>query len=89
MNNHYKGEGEPFSHSDPTIKEFREYFEKCAKEISTTGVNIDSHQIPSSVRIYCINSDRYFNLVGMTIDYLGGCGCPASISIEIEEEDSK
>lgn len=87
MSEHYKGEGEPFSHSDPTIKEFREQFERYAKEISMDGVNIDSHQIPSSVRVYCINKDKMFNIVGMTIDYLAGCKCPASISIEIEEEE--
>lgn len=86
MISRYKGDGEPFSVSDPTIKEFREQFETYAKEISTDGVNINSHNIPAKVRVYCINSDKFFNLVGMTIDYLGGCGCPASISLEIEEE---
>jgi hypothetical protein len=83
----YKGEGSPFSTIDPTIKEFREQFEQAAKEVSSDGVSVDSHSgVPSSVRVWCINSDRYFNVVGIAIDYMGGCGCPASISIEIEEE---
>lgn len=85
MSSVYKGDGNPFTISDPTIKEFKEQFDKCAKEISIDGVNIDSHNIPSSVRVYCINN-KFYNLVGMSIDYLGGCGSPASISIEIEEE---
>ena len=83
----YKGEGNPFSTDNPTIYEFNEQFAKCSEEISIDGKLINSHKIPTRVTVTCINNDKIYNIVGMSMDYLFGCGCPASICIEIEEEE--
>lgn len=82
----YQGDGSPFSTPDPTIKEFRERFDNYASDITVDGDFIMSHKIKSSVQVRCINSDKSYRLVGMTIGQLMGCGCWADIILEIEEE---
>lgn len=84
----YCGHGSPFSQEDPTIKEFRDQFEVLAKEISSDGgILMDSHKIPATVSIDCLNNDKTYTIVGLTVGMLGGCGCWRDIQIEIMEEE--
>lgn len=83
----YCGNGSPFTQEDPTIKEFRDQFDVYAKEISVDGVLMDSHNIPTSVSIDCLNNDKTYTIVGLTVGMLGGCGCWRDIQIEIMEEE--
>ena len=69
------------------IKDFKKEFDICSKEVSMNGETVDSHPgIPAEVSISCVNNDNYYTVEDISIDYLGGCGCPASIVIEIREE---
>lgn len=94
MSNEYEGWGNPFTQSDPTIKEFKKQFVKYEDEI--TGIDgkssgdedyIGSHKISSSVRVRIINddSDDDYELVGMDVDRLGGCGCWSGIVLEVRK----
>lgn len=65
----------PFSSAAPTIKEFQEEFQKIAEECSVDGININSHKIKTSVQVVCENSDDEFEIVGMGVGMLFGCGC--------------
>jgi hypothetical protein len=69
------------------IKKFKELFNSCSKEVSMDDETVDSHPgIPAEVTISCVNNDNYYTVEDISIDYLGGCGCHASIVIEIREE---
>lgn len=83
----YKGRGRPFSKEDPTIKEFSKDFDEISKEITVDGELMMSHNIPCTVQVRCINSDKSFVLVGIDSNSLGGCGCWSDIILEIEELD--
>jgi hypothetical protein len=66
------------------VKEFAERVADYAKEIGCDGVgSIAAHKIKSSVRVACKDSDAEFELVGIDVDMLPGCGCFDGIVLEI------
>lgn len=70
-----------------TIKDFKEQFDFCAKEVSMDGLKVDSHSgIPANVYVYCENNDNDYYISGIEIGYLGGFGCPSSINIKIRQD---
>jgi hypothetical protein len=88
----YEGNGNPFTKADPTITEFRTEFNKLANEIvcekyPTPEDYIGSHKIPSSVRVRVVNDDvdEYYDIVGLAVDQLCGCGCWSGVVIEIRK----
>lgn len=85
--NEYDGDGNPFQETNPSIKEFINQFKEYSDECSIDGITVNSHpSIPTRVGVYCINSDNFYDLVGISIDRLGGCSCAAGICLEIKQE---
>lgn len=82
----YKGYGNPFD-NEPNLKEFLIEFNKCVNEIGVTETEsrVNSHKFDANISIDCLNTNKEYKIVGMRLHYLGGCGCPSDISIEIEE----
>lgn len=86
MNKDYKGQGVPFETPQPNIKDFLEGFNDVAKECSVDGVLVDGHKLPTRVLIRCINSDKFYSVVGIDASAMPSCGCWSDVVIEIEEE---
>jgi hypothetical protein len=92
MDNNYEGWGAPFSKPDPTVREFKNIIEKYSEDIifekdANKPDYIQSHKIESSIRVRVINddSDDEYELVGVDIDRLGGCGCWSGIVLEVKK----
>lgn len=88
----YEGWGVPFSKADPTLREFKDKIEDYAKDIigekdKTKPDYIHSHKIESSIRIRVVNDETNddYEIVGIDIDRLGGCGCWSGIVIEVRK----
>ena len=67
-----------FTKPDPTIAEFREYLDRIAAETSSDGgKTLASHQIHTTVTVSSIDPDdnASYELVGIDVDHLFGCGC--------------
>jgi hypothetical protein len=82
----YQGNGNQFKTYDPTIKEFLEEINKYKDDISIDGETVNSHKLRTRVNVSCINNEKFYTLTGVAVDYLGGCGCPSGITLEIMEE---
>lgn len=82
----YKGYGNPFD-TEPYLQEFLVEFNKLVNEIGVTETQplINSHKFNADINVSCVNSDKEYKIVGLRLHYLGGCGCPSDITIEIEE----
>lgn len=78
-----------FSTIPPLVGEVKKEFNFLASSISNDGENIITHPMLSAqVTIRCNNNDRKYELIGISTEYLNGCGCPAGIILEIIEEDN-
>ncbi len=93
MANNYKGWGRAFDAPlgpAVSLKEFKEIFDTYVREIGLNEEgNIASHKIVGTIRVRCINPEnsKMYNLVGVDVDQLPGCGCWSGITLEIEEVD--
>jgi len=68
------------------VKEFADRIAEYAVEIGCDGNGrIASHKIPSAVHVRCADSDEEYELVGIDIEQLMGCGCWAGIVLEIRK----
>ncbi len=76
-----------FSEPNPTIKEFREDFERVASECSIDGITVNSHTLKSAVRVRLDDpdDDTSFEIVGIDVDQLIGCGCWSDVVIMIKK----
>lgn len=83
----YNGYGNALKTED--LQEFLKQFNYMVNEIgvSETEARVNSHTFNAGIRIDCLNTNKSYKIVGTRLGYLGGCGCPADIVIEIEEEN--
>lgn len=67
-------------------KDFNMYVDDIGVNLSDDGY-IGSHKIVGDIGIICENAEdnEYFELVGMELEQLGGCGCPSGIKIVIRK----
>lgn len=76
--------------TEPNLKEFtkvfREYVDDIGIDNNPHGF-IASHNIIGRIRVEDADDDEtYYNIVGLDMDQLGGCGCTAGIIIRIKKE---
>ena len=71
------------------INEFLSKFKEVAYEVSTNGETIASHDIPALVIVECHNNDIDFEIIDIDVDYMGGCGCPRSVIIQLVDKDKE
>ena len=75
---------------EPTLKEFSEVFNKYLNDVGCMDSEkgwIGSHKIVGDVRVYITDEDddTAFEIVGIEMDQLMGCGCPSGILIKIKK----
>ena len=80
-----------FSEPNPTIKEFKQAFENVASECSTDGITVNSHTLKSTVRVRLDDpdDDTSFEIVGIDVDQLFGCGCWSDVVIMIKKKNDE
>lgn len=82
----YEGMGDGFTQPDPTIKEFMDRMNRNIPEITIDGETVNAHKpISATVRVRCVNNDEEYELIGIDIDMLIGCGCWSGIVLEIKQ----
>nr|QMP83493.1 MAG: hypothetical protein [Caudoviricetes sp.] len=74
----------------PTLKEFATTFNSYLEMVGCMNNEegyIASHKIVGDIRIYDVdeNSDESYEIVGLEMGLLGGCGCEADIIIKIKK----
>ena len=75
---------------EPTLAEFAKTFDLYVKEIMNDNDPdefIYSHRIKGDIRV-CNDDDdddSGFQIVGLELDQLIGCGCPAGIVIKVKK----
>lgn len=74
----------------PTLKEFAETFNSYLNDIGCMDNPegwIASHKIVAGIRVYDIdeNDDTDYEIVGLDMDQLIGCGCLSDIVIKIKK----
>lgn len=73
----------------PTLKEFANVFNTYVKDIGCMDNAqgwIGSHKIVGDICVYIDDpdDDTALEIVSMSIDQLGGCGCPVGIVIHVK-----
>ena len=78
-----------FTTSDPTVSEFKKHIDSYASEIGCDGDQISSHKLKSSVSVQTEdpNDDNEYELVGLDISRLMGCGCWDGIVLMINKKN--
>lgn len=77
-----------FDEINPTIKAFSDQYLSYAKECTDDGVTVGSHQsLKTSVSVYCENDDVHYDIVGLDVEQLMGCGCWSGIQIVIKKRE--
>ena len=79
---------------EPTLKEFAETFNQYLDDIGCMDNDegyIGSHKIVGTIRLYNVdpNDDTDFEIVGLEMGQLMGCGCPADIIINIKRVEDE
>lgn len=75
----------------PTLKQFSEKF---LEYVDDTGVlknaqgMIYGHDIVGQVFVTCENTDEVFEIVGLSLHQLGGCGCSVDVEIVIKKQEN-
>lgn len=73
---------------EPNLREFKTLFDDYCNEILTSNTadpKINSHNIIGEVRIDCVNTEDEYEIVGLDIGQLIGCGCWSDIIIQIKK----
>lgn len=72
----------------PSLKEFDKALDWCVNEtdcrLSKDGY-IGSHEIVGHIDVVLEDSDDEYEIVGLRLDYLFGCGCPSGATIKIKK----
>lgn len=72
----------------PTIQEFLGKFNAVAAECSVDGVTVASHHpILTSVTVRSEDYQDSFNVVGIDVQQMPGCGCWSGVEIVIKKRD--
>lgn len=87
MNKYY------WNDKEPNLREFKNYFDYCCDDILGSDKNdpyIMSHKIVGDIRIDCVNDeDAVYEIIGLDIGQLMGCGCWADIIIQIRKREEE
>lgn len=75
---------------EPTLLEFAKIFDSYVKDVMNTNDPdefIYSHRIKGTIRVYNDDDDddSQFQIVGLELDQLIGCGCSAGIVIKVKK----
>ena len=71
---------------EPRLAEFAKIFDSYVKDIMNVNDPdgfIYSHRIKGSISVR--TDDTMYEIVGLDLDYLGGCGCPSGITIRVKK----
>lgn len=74
--------------TDPTLKIFADDFNQIVDDCMDKYGNVAGHTFPAliSIELDGDESDDEYSIVALDIEYLGGCGCPAAITIRIKKD---
>lgn len=75
-----------FDESDPTIYDFNEEFLKIAEECSLDGEKMNSHDIATNVLVKCENTKDNYEIVGIGVESMFGCGCWSGVKVIINKK---
>lgn len=71
------------------LKEFLDmvkfYADECGVTFNDEG-NIHSHDIKGSINFYNEEDDQYYEIAGIDVDQLMGCGCWSGLEIYLRKE---
>lgn len=71
--------------SHPTLKEFSDQLNYCLNEIGMDNEgNINTHNIRAGINIE--DSRNTYSIIGIDLEYLIGCSCPADITIRVRKD---
>ena len=75
---------------EPSLAEFAKIFDSYIKDIMNVNDPdefIYSHKIKGSISVYTDDAydDTMYEIVGLDLDYLGGCGCTSGITIRVKK----
>lgn len=73
---------------EPTLKEFAECFQDCLDDtgcMSSPEGWIASHKIKGGIRIELEGDEAEFEIVGLDMDQLMGCGCSSGLTIRVKK----
>ena len=71
---------------EPRLAEFAKIFDSYVKDIMNVNDPdgfIYSHRIKGSISVR--TDDTMYEIVGLDLDYLGGCGCTSGITIRVKK----
>jgi hypothetical protein len=71
---------------EPTLKEFSDKFNEYVNDLMTTDGNVASHTFPAAIYFEVEGSDHQYSIKELELGYMGGCGCPQSITIVIKQD---
>jgi len=69
-----------------TLKNFHDEFVEYCKEIGVKDEYIHAHEIKPSLRVYCEETNQFFDIERIDMDYLMGCRCPSGLEIIVKED---
>lgn len=71
---------------DPTLKQFVKHFNEYVEDIMDIDGNVNSHKFPANIYVEVEGSDFEYSIKELEVGYMGGCGCPQSITIIIKKD---
>jgi hypothetical protein len=71
---------------DLTLKEFVKHFNEYVEDIMDTNGNVNSHTFPARIYVEVEGSDFEYSIKELEVGYMGGCGCPQSITLIIKKD---
>lgn len=78
---------------EPTLKEFAKTFNEYVDEVGVMANKegfIGSHNIIGYIDVRCENDDdAYYEITGLDMEQLAGCGCWSGIRIRIRKVDNE
>lgn len=71
---------------EPTLKEFSTKFNEYINDLMDANGNVASHTFPAEIYVEVEGSEHMYPIKELEIGYMGGCGCPQSLTIIVKEE---
>lgn len=76
----------------PTLKQFVDTFQEYLQDVGLKGPegHIASHKIVGGIRVFIDdpNDDTDYDITGLELEYLMGCGCSSDIVIKIKKVEN-
>jgi hypothetical protein len=73
---------------EPTLKEFSDKFTEYTNDLMTADGNVTSHTFPAVIYVEVEGSEHMYPIKELEIGFMGGCGCPQSLTIIVREENN-